>query len=115
MRTPASLALAVALSLATSAPAVASSLDMTLIRRILRGAAPAVARCAADHALPPGGYTVVITVPPGGPLGIELPRAPDGLAPRGAACIRAAYATVRFPRIGAGDQAIRLIWPFELR
>ncbi len=52
---------------------------------------------------------------PGGGLGVELTRSPEGVSQPGAACVRAAYAAVRFPRFGAGDQAIRLIWPFELR
>ena len=88
---------------------------MTLIRRLLRGAAPAVGRCAAEHALPLGGYTVVITVAPAGGTSAVVTRAPERVTAAGAACVREAYGALRFPRIGAGDQAIRLIWPFELR
>lgn len=114
MRTPGSIPL-IALLLATNLPAAASSLDMTLIRRVLRGARAAVGRCATEHGLPPGGYTVVITVPPAGDVGVMLTRRPAGVTTPGADCVRAAYAAVRFPRIGAGDQPVRLIWPFELR
>lgn len=120
MRSPAmlrrSLALVSALLPAASLPAAdASSLDMTLIRRLLRAASPRVSECAAAHTLPPGGYTVVITVAPAGGSGVALTRMPEGVTASGAACVRDAFAAVRFPPIGAGDQAIRLVWPFALR
>jgi len=118
MRPPASprwsSALVAALLLAATAPVAASSLDVTLIRQILRGAAPAIQRCAAEHALPAGGYTVVITVFAGGATEAALTRSPAAVSSPGAACVRAAYAAVRVPRIGAGAREIRVTWPFGL-
>ena len=116
MRTAASISVVAALVLATGLPvAHASSLDTTLIRRLLAGAAPAVARCAVAHHLPPGGYAVVITVQPGGATAVALGRTPALLTAPGAACVRAAFAAVRFPRFGTGQGEVRLTLPFVLR
>lgn len=91
-----------------------ASLDRELIRREMKQAEPAVARCIAVHALPEGRYSFTITVgSSGGVLDVKLEQAPDRVTPAGAQCLTAAYRRVRFKPFKWGASFV-IGWPITV-
>ncbi len=103
---------------ASASSAGASSLDRTVLLRVLRSAHPAVGRCAGKWQLE-GRHVVRITVVDQRVTSVVLSEAPKGEPAAARRCVTAAFEGLRFPPITNIDDPskparIQIAYPFVI-
>lgn len=105
--------------LLVAAPADASSIDREGMLRVLRRASPAIADCAAAHALPPGRYAVRIAILQGRAREVRLVDSRTPLAIEGRGCLENAFLALAYPALASVEDGrpvtYRVTYPFVLR